>query len=83
LPELDELMTQAAAVLQTCEQAVRDGRPPRNVRPLRPAQEQVALALSVRPVVIGDVQTAGAIMDATDRIANSIDTLVSELRRQL
>jgi hypothetical protein len=29
------------------------------------------------------VQTAGAIMDATDRIANSIDTLVSELRRQL
>jgi uncharacterized membrane protein YccC len=83
LPELDALMTQAADVLSWCEQAVRSARTPRSVAALRPAQEQVALALSARPGVLGDVQAAGAVMDATDRIANSIDTLVSELRRQL
>jgi uncharacterized membrane protein YccC len=82
-PELVEFMQQAADALARCEESVRSGHAPRGVIALRPAQERVAAALWAEPERAGDAQTAGAIVDATDRMANSLDTLASELRRQL
>jgi hypothetical protein len=73
----------AAEVLDGCEQSVRSAQPPRAVPGLRPAQERLARALAEEPDRAGDVETAGAIVDACDRITDSLDTLVSELRRQL
>lgn len=81
-----ELMSQVAAVLSGCEQAVRAGRPPRTLPALRPTQEALIAMLRTLPVDPengGASATAATIADATDRIANSLDTLVDELRRQL
>ncbi len=83
VPELDELMRLADQVLDCCEQAVRSGRPPRSVPKLRPAQERLAKVLIAQPQRIGGLETAGALIDACDRITNSLDTLAGELRRQL
>lgn len=83
LPELDELMARTAEVLECCERAIRTGQPPRSVPQLRPAQERLAKALTAEPERAGGVETAGALIDACDRITNALDTLVSELRRQL
>jgi uncharacterized membrane protein YccC len=83
LPELDEVTALAARVLGCCEQAVRSGQPPRSVPRLRPAQERLATALTAEPQRAGGAETAGALIDACDRITDSLDTLVSELRRQL
>jgi hypothetical protein len=34
------------------------------------------------PARAGGIETAGALADASDRLANAVDTLASELRRQ-
>ncbi|MCU1656547.1 MAG: hypothetical protein JWO57_1203 [Pseudonocardiales bacterium] len=83
LAEFDELMRRAADALDRCERSVRTGTPPRPVPKLREAQEQLAAVLAEDPGRAGGVETASALLDASDRIANSLDTLVSELRRQL
>jgi uncharacterized membrane protein YccC len=83
LPEFDELMALAANALECSERSIRSGQPPRSVSPLRPAQERLAAALRSDPARVGGVETASALIDATDRVTNSLDTLVSELRRQL
>jgi hypothetical protein len=44
---------------------------------------RLARALAAEPARAGDVEAAGAIVDACDRITDSLDTLVNELRRQL
>jgi hypothetical protein len=82
LRELDELLQQAAAVLQSAETAIRSGTAPRSAS-LRPAQEALAAAVERNRARFGSADVAAALLDATDRIANSLDTLVSELRRQL
>jgi uncharacterized membrane protein YccC len=82
-PELGEFMALAAAALDCCEQSIRSGQPPRCVPQLRPAQERLVTALAEGPMRASDVETAGALVDASDRITDSLDTLVSELRRQL
>jgi uncharacterized membrane protein YccC len=83
VPELDALMQAAASVLSSCEQAVRSGAAPRSVPKLRPLQETLTAALTADPSPIPDVATTEALIDACDRITNSLDTLASELRRQL
>jgi hypothetical protein len=83
LPEFDELMALAANALECSERSIRSGQPPRSVSPLRPAQERLAAALRSDSARVGGVETASALIDATDRVTNSLDTLVSELRRQL
>ena len=80
---LDEFLAAAAAVLSSCEQAVRIGRAPRAVAPLRPLQERLVAALAADDSGVGGAATAAALIDASDRITNSLDTLVAELRRQL
>jgi uncharacterized membrane protein YccC len=81
IDELDAFMVAAAAVLTGCERAIRGGTPPRSVPKLRPLQESLARVLAADP--LGDPATSSALLDASDRITNSLDTLVNELRRQL
>ncbi|WAX57564.1 FUSC family protein [Jatrophihabitans cynanchi] len=81
IDELDGFMVAAAAVLTSCERAIRGGTPPRSVPKLRPLQESLARVLAADP--LSDPATASALLDASDRITNSLDTLVNELRRQL
>jgi uncharacterized membrane protein YccC len=81
IAELDAFMAAAAAVLTGCERAVRGGTAPRSVPKLRPLQETLAGVLATDP--LGDPATSSALLDASDRITNSLDTLVNELRRQL
>lgn len=83
VPELDAFWPAVAGVLSGCEQAVRSGRPAHRSGSLRPAQETMAAALTSDPERVGGVEIAGVLVDASDRIVNSLDTLVAELRRQL
>ncbi|MCW2648190.1 MAG: hypothetical protein QOF87_350 [Pseudonocardiales bacterium] len=80
---LTEFMALAAEVLDCCEQSIRLEQPPQAVPKLRPAEVRLARALAAEPARAGDVEAAGAIVDACDRITDSLDTLVNELRRQL
>ena len=82
LTELDELLGQADEALLACEQALRTGGPLHAVGSLRPQQERLFARLSVEPGRVGGVETAGALADATDRLANAVDTLVGVIRRQ-
>jgi uncharacterized membrane protein YccC len=81
MPELDDLLRGAAQVLQASEDAIRTGTAPKPVS-LRAAQEELAASIA-RSGGFGSPDVVAALPDATDRIANSLDTLVSELRRQL
>jgi uncharacterized membrane protein YccC len=85
LPELDAFLAATAATLSAVEQAVRAGAAPRATPKLRPLQEELAAAVGAdRHGDAGlDAATAAALLDATDRITNSLDTLLAELRRQL
>ncbi len=82
-PELDALLHQAGLALHACEQAVRTSSAPHGAPSLRAAQEELHAFLTAHPERVGGVETAGAFADASDRLANAVDTLVSELRRQL
>lgn len=82
LPALEELLREAGDALGACEQAVRTGCPPRGLAPLRPVQERLHEVLRDEPARAGGIETAGALADASDRLANAVDTLASELRRQ-
>ncbi len=83
LPELDELLHTAAEALSACEQALRSGSAPRGAATLRPAQERLHERVSGAPGRVGGLEVAGALADASDRLANGVDTLVAEIRRQL
>ncbi len=81
--ELVELMRRCDDVLARCSEAIRAERVPQHVPKLRPAQEAFLPIAREQPERVGGPDVAGALLDATDRIANSLDTLVAELRRQL
>lgn len=83
IAELDAFTGAVAAVLSGCEQAVRSGLTSRTSGSLRAAQDRLATVLTADPDRVGGIETAGALVDATDRVANSLDTLVAEPRRQL
>jgi uncharacterized membrane protein YccC len=77
-----EFVRLAGEVLGACAAATRSGAGPRSIAALRPAQERLAEVVLRDPSRVGDPATAAALVDATDRITNSLDTLVDELRRQ-
>ena len=52
-------------------------------RPSAPVQERCTEVIVADPSRVGGTAAAGALADASDRMANSLDTLISELRRQL
>jgi uncharacterized membrane protein YccC len=83
LPALDVLLDQAADGLRECSTALRTGTAPRGITSLRPAQERLHAVLAADPARAGGAETAGALADASDRLANAVDTLADELRRQL
>jgi uncharacterized membrane protein YccC len=83
LPELDDLLRAASEALAACETAVRIGSVPRGVPAVRPLQERLHAVLAADPARAGGAETAGALADATDRLANGVDTLAAELRRHL
>ena len=78
---LDEFLRACSQALSTCERAVREQTTPRAIPRLRPLQEQVLLELRAHSDTAPD--TVAALADATDRLADGIDTLVAGLRRRL
>ena len=80
---LTRFLRHAADVLTAAERAVRTGAPPAPEHQARHLQQALVTALAARPESVGGADVAAALDEATDRIANSLDTLVDELRRQL
>jgi uncharacterized membrane protein YccC len=83
VPELASFLVAAGEQLEVAERAVLDDRPPATTARLRPRHEELTRVLEAVPDRVGGVANAATLIDATDRITNSVDTLLSELRRQL
>jgi uncharacterized membrane protein YccC len=64
------------------EAIIGNARPDQPSR-LRAGHGALAAAVRARPHAVGGAESATALLDATDRITNSVDTLLDELRRQL
>jgi uncharacterized membrane protein YccC len=79
---LSAFLGAAAAALTAARCAIADGRPPRPVPTLRPLQEEAAATFIADPDRAGGWDAASTVVDATDRITNSLDTLLDEVRRQ-
>ena len=82
-PELVEFLGAAGASLDGARDAVLRWVPPGAVPKLRPQQEELAAVLLAEPDRAGGPAVAATLLEATDRITNSLDTLLGELRRQL
>ncbi|MDT4950358.1 MAG: hypothetical protein QOJ37_2953 [Pseudonocardiales bacterium] len=80
--ELSTFLAAAAETLAAAQAAVRDNSAPGPVPKLRSRQEELAEALAAHPERVGGIETATTLVDATDRITNSLDTLIGEVRRQ-
>jgi hypothetical protein len=80
--ELSTFLAAAAEMLAAAQAAVRDNSAPGPVPKLRSRQEELAEALAAHPERVGGIDTATTLVDATDRITNSLDTLIGEVRRQ-
>ncbi len=80
--EVVAFLHRCAAVLTRCATALRDGRRLQASPSLRGARDRLAAVVQDDPERFGDPATAGTILDTSDRIAASLDTLVAELRRQ-
>jgi hypothetical protein len=82
-PEWAPFFSAVETVLAAASRAVTDDTRPEQPAQLRSRQEELAAALLADPAAAGGVEPATALVDATDRITNSLDTLLDELRRQL
>ncbi len=82
LPDLAAFLAVAGESLEAARDAVLSGLPPAKVPDLRPRQEGLAALLAADPDRVGGVETAATLSEATDRVTNSLDTLLAELRRQ-
>lgn len=78
--EVAALLHDADGALRAAEEAL-SGTAVRLPAGLRPVQEQLHAALMRDPDRFGGPATAGAIDDASDRLANGIDTLLAGIRR--
>ena len=81
--EVAQLLCRGADLLAKAERAVRTGEQPQTWPDLRGAQEGLAAVLAADPDRAGGPASVAAIVEASDRIADSLDTLADELRRQL
>jgi len=82
-PRLQELLHAASDALAAAGDAVRIGTPPTGTSSLRPLQDALYAELRAAPERVGGAEVAGALADATDRLANAIDTLIAGLRRRM
>lgn len=81
--EVTQLLSRGADLLGKAERAVRTGAQPRTWPDVRGAQEGLVAVLAADPQRAGGEASVAAIIDASDRIADSLGTLADELRRQL
>jgi uncharacterized membrane protein YccC len=82
LPELASFLAAAGEALDAARHALETGAEPAGGPRLRPRQERLRAVVEAESGRLG-LATAGALVEATDRITNSLDTLAAELRRQL
>jgi hypothetical protein len=80
VPALSAFLSAAGDALGAAEAAISADRAPDATTKLRPLHEDLAAALTASSY---DAETAATLLEATDRITNSLDTLLDELRRQL
>jgi uncharacterized membrane protein YccC len=81
VPALDRFLAAAREVLDAARTAVLTGEVPGSLPQLRSLQEE--LRETLRRAERVDLATGSALVEATDRVTNSLDTLVAELHRQL
>jgi uncharacterized membrane protein YccC len=79
--EFADLLALCAVVLDRCEVAVRESVAPRPEPLLRERQQALTDIVSAERTPV-DAGIAAALVEATDWMVNSLDTLVDELRRQ-
>ena len=79
--ELTRFLDAAAGTLAAAEEAISTHAAPRPGPRLRPLQEELTRAVDDYPDRVGGAATAAGLVDATDRITNSLDTLMRGLRR--
>ncbi len=80
-PELAAFLDAAADVLATVRRGLVEGVSPRQDRRLRSLHAALTEAVDARPDSVGGPATAAALVEATDRVTNSLDTLVDVVRR--
>ncbi len=80
-PELTALLDGASRSLQWCADLLRHQPLPKGEVRLRPLQETLFAAIRSDPDRFGGAAAGDALAEATDRLANSVDTLMGELRR--
>lgn len=83
LPELAAFLEDVAELLDHARESIEAGAPPAETENLREQQAKLAELLLAEPQRVGGIETATALVEATDRITDSLDTLLEELRRQL
>jgi uncharacterized membrane protein YccC len=81
LPELAGFLAAAGESLDAARTALATGEVPAAPPKLRPRQDQLRVAVTSAAGI--DAGTASAVVEASDRVTNSLDTLLAELRRQL
>jgi hypothetical protein len=75
------LLVEADQTLARAEQALRDGTPLPGATGLRTLQGELAEWVLADTSRVGGDDVAGALVDATDRLTNSVDTLLAVLTR--
>lgn len=80
--KLRPFLDSAADSLAVVETAARTGEIAASAPRLRPLQEELAQILADDPDAVGGPATATILTEASDRITNSLDTLVAELHRR-
>jgi uncharacterized membrane protein YccC len=81
-PELAGFMQLVDDALGAAYDAVVNTGTPQQVPKLREPQEQLAAALNEHPDRVGGTEAAAVLVDASDRMTDSLNTLLAELRRQ-
>jgi uncharacterized membrane protein YccC len=79
VPRLRTLLREADQALADAERALREARPAPRTTGLRTLQSELAESVLADPASVGGDHTAGALVDATDRMTNSVDTLLAVL----
>ena len=80
-PELAALLQGATRSLLWCSDLLRHRPLPKGEVRMRPLQESLFAAVRADPERFGGAESAAVLGEASDRLANSVDTLVGELRR--
>jgi uncharacterized membrane protein YccC len=83
VPELHRFLDAAGAVLDAARTAVLIDDPPATDTGLRAQHEALTQALAADPARAGGVDNVATLIEATDRVTNSLDTLLEEVHRQL